>query len=209
MRSITTTSSVDLPFLFMRALGLDHTTLRASAKATRRDVNIMIVMDRSGSLANSGACAPLKAAAVNFVEKFAEGRDNLGLVTFATSSRVDVPLTTTFKTPVESTLNGLVCTGATNSSQALWQSYQELAGLAQTGALNVIVFFTDGRPTAVTENFPIKGPALHPPTPPNVGALTPGQQRCPHHLGPVPLGRPSPAAGVGRDADHGRRWLQV
>lgn len=156
MRSITTTSSVDLPFTFMRALGLHQTTLRTSSKATRRDVNIMIVMDRSGSLQNSGACAPLKAAAVNFVEKFAEGRDNLGLVTFATSSRVDVPLTMTFKTPVANTLNALTCTGATNASQALWESYVELAGMAQAGALNVILFFTDGRPTAVTESFPIK-----------------------------------------------------
>lgn len=175
MRSITTTSSVDLPFLFMRALGLDHTTLRASAKATRRDANIMIVMDRSGSLANSGACAPLKAAALNFVEKFAEGRDNLGLVTFATGSRVDVPLTMTFKTPVATTLNGLTCTGATNSSQALWQSYVELARLAQAGALNVIVFFTDGRPTAVTESFPIKANSTCTPlhlVPPKLGVLT-------------------------------------
>jgi hypothetical protein len=94
---------------------------------------------------------------VNFVEKFSEGRDNLGLVTFATGSRVDVALTQTFKTTVEGTLNTLVCNGATNSSQGLWQGYQQLAGLAQTGALNVIVFFTDGRPTAVTESFPIKG----------------------------------------------------
>jgi Mg-chelatase subunit ChlD len=177
MRSVTTTSSVDLPFLFLRAVGLDHTTLRASAKATRRDVNIMIVMDRSGSLATSGACAPLKTAAVNFVQKFAEGRDNLGLVTFATGSRVDIPLTMTFKTSVANTLNGLVCTGATNSSQALWQSYVALAALAQTGALNVIVFFTDGRPTAVTETFPIKSTSpctpLHT-APPKVGALTLG-----------------------------------
>ena len=156
MRSVTSTASVDLPFIFLRALGVNHTTLRASAKATRRDVNIMIVMDRSKSLADSGACTPLKAAAVKFVDKFAESRDNLGLVTFATGSRVDVHLTTTFKTTVEGTLNNLVCNGATNSSQGLWQSYQELAGLAQTGALNVILFFTDGRPTAVTENFPIK-----------------------------------------------------
>jgi len=152
MRSITSTATVDLPFTFLRLLTLDHITLRASAKATRRDVNVMIVMDRSTSLTNSGSCDPLKAAAVNFVEKFAESCDNLGLVTFATSSRVDVHLTQSFKTPVETTLNNLVCSGGTNSSQALWQSYQELAGLAQTGALNVIVFFTDGRPTAVTED---------------------------------------------------------
>jgi Mg-chelatase subunit ChlD len=155
MRSVTTTASVDLPFVFLRALRLDHTTLHASAKATRRDVNIMIVMDRSGSLATSGSCAPLKAAAVSFVEKFAEKRDNLGLVTFATSSKVDVALTTSFKTSVESTLNSVICTGGTSSAQALWQSYQALASLAQTGALNVILFFTDGRPTAVTANYQI------------------------------------------------------
>jgi Mg-chelatase subunit ChlD len=174
MRSITTTATVDLPFIFMRALGLNHITLQASAKATRRDVNVMIVMDRSTSLTNSGSCAPLKAAAVNFVDKFAESRDNLGLITFATSSRVDVAPTTVFKTPVEGTLNSVICSGATSSAQALWQSYQQLAGLAQTGALNVIVFFTDGRPTAVTESFPIKGGSPCNSHTNKVGVLTPG-----------------------------------
>ena len=172
MRSITTTATVDLPFIFMRALGKDHITLQTSAKATRRDVNIMIVMDRSGSLTVSGACAPLKAAAVNFVDKFAESRDNVGLLTFATSSKVDVHLTTTFKTTVENTLNSVICVGGTSSAQALWQSYQELAGVAQTGALNVIVFFTDGRPTAVTESFPYKANCtVHNA---KLGVLTPG-----------------------------------
>ena len=174
MRSITTTSTVNLPFIFMRTLGLNYVTLHASAKATRRDVNIMIVMDRSGSLTTSGSCAPLKAAAVNFVEKFAEGRDNLGLVTFATSSRVDVHLTTTFKTSVEGTLNSVVCSGATSSAQALWQSYQELSSLAQTGALNVILFFTDGRPTAVTENYPILAGSGCSSKTAKTGVLTPG-----------------------------------
>jgi Mg-chelatase subunit ChlD len=194
MRSVTTTSRVDLPFLFLRALRLDQTTLRATVKSTRRDVNIMIVMDRSGSLQTSGACAPLKAAAVNFVEKFAEGRDNVGLVTFATGSRVDVHLTSTFKTTVETTVNNLVCTGATNSAQGLWQSYQELAGLAQTGALNVIVFFTDGRPTAVTETFPIKTTSpctpLHSATPKlgviTLGSVTQGLYRWAAPVQPLP-----------------------
>lgn len=156
LRSVATTATVEVPMIFMRVFGIHTTRLRASATATRRDVNIMIIMDRSGSLANTGSCAPLKAAAVGFVEKFAEGRDNLGLITFATSSRVDRAPSMTFKTAVESTLNSVVCTGATSSAQALWQGYQSLVGLAQQGALNAIVFFTDGRPTAVTETFPIK-----------------------------------------------------
>ncbi|MGD0778561.1 MAG: VWA domain-containing protein [Candidatus Solibacter sp.] len=174
MRSVTTTASVQLPLIFMGALGLNNVNLSASAKATRRDVNIMIVMDRSGSLTTSGSCTPLKAAAVSFVDKFAEGRDNVGLITFATSSRVDVPLSTTFKTTVEGTLNNVVCTGATSSAQALWQSYQQLASLAQTGALNAILFFTDGRPTAVTENFPIGNGSGCTSKTPKLGVLTPG-----------------------------------
>jgi Flp pilus assembly protein TadG len=157
LRSVATNASVDVPLIFMRFFGVNTVTLHASSTATRRDVNVMIIMDRSGSLANSGACTPLKAAAVSFVDKFSEGRDNLGLITFATSSRVDNALSARFKTPVESTLNSVVCTGATSSAQALWQGYQQLVGLAQQGALNAIVFFTDGRPTAVTESFPIKG----------------------------------------------------
>jgi hypothetical protein len=165
---------VQLPLIFMGALGLNNVNLSASAKATRRDVNIMIVMDRSGSLTTSGSCTPLKAAAVSFVDKFAEGRDNVGLVTFATSSRVDAALSTTFKTTVEGTLNSVVCTGATSSAQALWQAYQQLASLAQTGALNAILFFTDGRPTAVTENFPIGNGSGCTSKTAKLGVLTPG-----------------------------------
>ena len=41
MRSITSTASVDLPFVFLRVLGLDHITLQTSSKSTRRDVNII------------------------------------------------------------------------------------------------------------------------------------------------------------------------
>lgn len=174
MRSVTTTATVDVPYIFMRVFGLDHTTLRATAKATRRDVNIMIVMDRSKSLADSGACTPLKAAAINFMEKFAEGRDNVGLITFATSSRVDNKLLPTFKTDIRTTLNNVVCNGGTNSSQALWQGYRELVRLEQSGALNVIVFFTDGRPTAVTETFPIKSNSSCSSKTPKLGALTVG-----------------------------------
>jgi Mg-chelatase subunit ChlD len=155
LRSITTTASVDLPTIFLRIFHVNSRTITVSAKSTRRDVNIIVVMDRSGSLATSGACTPLKAAAVHFVDKFAETRDNLGLITFGTSSRIDYAPATTFKTQVETMLNNVNCTGATSSAQALWQAYDKLVGLNQNGALNAILFFTDGRPTAVTEAFPL------------------------------------------------------
>jgi len=180
LRSITTTASVQVPMVFLRVLKFDNRTISISAKATRRDINIMVVMDRSGSLNNSyngqpAACSPLKSAAVNFVDQFAETRDNVGLITFATSSNIDYAPSTTFKNTVESYIRNINCTGATSSAQALWQAYDQLVRLNQNGALNAILFFTDGRPTSVTEDFPLKGNcASHGTANPRRGVLTLG-----------------------------------
>jgi len=158
-RVVTVNAHVTEPTLFMRWLNFNSTAVNASVTTTRRDINVMIVMDRSGSLASSGSCAPLKSAAQNFSDMFSEGRDNVGLITFASSSRVDFPLANNFKTGtpgIDTIIGNVTCVGGTNSAQGLWTGYQQLAALAQTGALNVILFFTDGDPTAVTANFVIK-----------------------------------------------------
>lgn len=156
VRSLTTTASVRLPLIFLRLFRTESTLVSTASKATRRDANVMFVMDRSTSLQLSGSCTVLKNAAKNFVDRFAEGRDNIGLVTFGTSSRVDNALSTTFKTAIKTTLNNVSCNGATNTSQALWQAYTELVALNQPGALNAILLFTDGLPTAVTQMFAIQ-----------------------------------------------------
>src|ERR1700722_10470235 len=84
VRSLTMSANSTVPLLYMGWFGAGSTRVGATATATRRDVNVVIVMDRSGSLANSGSCAPLKAAATGFVSKFANGTDNVRLFTFAT-----------------------------------------------------------------------------------------------------------------------------
>ena len=158
VRSITTTASVELPLIFMRFFRTESATVATSSKATRRDANVMIVMDRSGSLGSGpgSACEMLKSAAELFVDHFSEGRDNVGLITFATNSRIDSPLSTTFKTAISNVLTPMTCNNYTNTSQALWQAYDALATLNQPGALNAMLLFTDGLPTAVTQDFPVK-----------------------------------------------------
>ena len=158
VRSITTTARVRLPLVFLRFFRTESTSVSAASKATRRDANVMLVMDRSSSLGSGAgsACEALKNAAIGFVDKFGEGRDNVGLITFGTNSRVDSALSTTFKTAIDNTLTALTCNGYTNMSQGLWQAYDALVTLDQPGALNAILLFTDGLPTAVTEDFPIK-----------------------------------------------------
>lgn len=158
-RKITVTATVDSPALFQRFLGLNSTVIKASAQAVRRDVNVMMVVDRSGSLQTSGSCGAVRSAAANFVSYFANARDNVGLITFASSSWRDFPIANTFNSAspnITSIINGVVCAGGTNSGQALWQAYSDLVGLNQPGALNVILFFTDGQPTGTTVDMQIK-----------------------------------------------------
>ena len=158
-RSVSVTAYVTAPLYFLRWLGSTNTTVSATATAVRRDVNVAVVMDRSHSLALSGSCAPLKNAAVSFVNKFSNGRDNLTLVTFATSSMPDFPIANNFQTAspsVPTILNSIDCQGGTNTAQGLWQGYQQLVTLNQPNALNVLILFTDGYPNTFTATYPIK-----------------------------------------------------
>jgi Flp pilus assembly protein TadG len=164
-RTVAVTGHANVPTLFMRWLNFTSTNVKASATVTRRDVNIVVVMDRSGSLQTSGSCAAVQQAAVNFVNKFSNGSDQLGLVTFAASTGADFPIANNFlgasgtlpapaKT-VPQIISGMACASSTSSAMALWYGYDQLVGLAQPTALNVILFFTDGKPTGVDVNMPI------------------------------------------------------
>jgi hypothetical protein len=127
----------------------------AHGQASRRDVNIMLVLDRSSSM-QGAPCAQMIQQARNFVAQFTEGRDRLGLVTFMAGSNVDYAPTVNFKsqTPsLDTKLSGLKCGGNTGSAQALWTAYQQLQTANLPGALNLMVFFTDGRPNGITADF--------------------------------------------------------
>ena len=100
------------------------------------------------------------AAAQNFVNQFVDGRDQLGLITFQTGANIDYAPTLYFKSSnpsLSSVLAQLQCTGDTSSAQGLSLAYQQITSVInQPGALNVILFFTDGQPNAVVATFPIK-----------------------------------------------------
>jgi hypothetical protein len=117
-----------------------------------------MVVDRSGSLKMSVSCEALIASATAFVDQFARGRGKLGLVTFATSTYVNFPIANNFqvaKPNVATMLSKMQCAGSTSTAQALWTGYQQLVGLNEPEARNVLLFFTDGQPTGVTFDMPI------------------------------------------------------
>ncbi len=161
VRTVNVTASANFPTFFMPILAYPNQLVSATGQATRRDANVMLVLDRSNSMNNAaGSCGVLVASAQNFVNQFVDGRDRLGLVTFQTGAYVDYAPTLYFKSgnpSLNTTLGNLVCGGDTSTAQGLNMGYQQIVtGINQPGALNVILLFTDGQPNTLVAQFPIK-----------------------------------------------------
>jgi Flp pilus assembly protein TadG len=158
-RTVTTSATLSAPLYFLRILGQNTTTIAASSQAGRRDVVMMLVLDRSSSMnyvfQGTTACAIMVTDATQFLNYFAPGRDMVGLVVFG-SSVYTYPPTATFTTPdangntVASLISGITCQGNTNTDEAMYQAYNQLTVTNSSTRANVIVLMTDGRPNGFT-----------------------------------------------------------
>ena len=156
VRIVQATASAVAPLYFLSVLNRNTVTVNASAESRRRDVSVMLVLDRSGSMVRGNAIASMQSAAQSFVNQFASGRDQVGLVAFSGSYITAFRPSTTFKTAspnVSTLISQMAAGGSTGTAQALWAAYQALLGSPRPGALNVILLFTDGNPTAITADF--------------------------------------------------------
>ena len=163
-RIITVDATAIVPLFFLPLFGFRTTTISAHGQTARRDVNVMLVLDRSSSMNITGpdgknVCQTMKSSAQTFVNYFSDGRDQLGLVTFHAGVNLDYKPTKTFKSgspSLSSVIGNLVCGSNTSSADALNLAYQTLSSpqYALPGALNVIVFFTDGQPNGIYGDFP-------------------------------------------------------
>ena len=160
LRHVDVTASSAVPTFFMKWFGVNTTAINAFGYATRRDVNAMLVLDRSGSMGSS--CGALITAAKTFTGQFAPQRDKIGAISFADNAYLHSVPTANFQTTLGYTnsfgtsngeLDSIACAGGTATPQAIALAYNELYKINQPGALNVIVVETDGRPNTVTVNF--------------------------------------------------------
>lgn len=157
-RTVTVNASVTYPMHFIQFLGIQTGQIVATGQSSRRDVNLILTMDRSGSMAGT-PCSEMKLAAQSFAADFTNGRDRLGLITFKASANLDYPPTLNFMTQnpsIVTVMGEINCAGNTGSAQALWMAYQQILAVNQPGALNLIVYFTDGQPNGLSANYPVK-----------------------------------------------------
>lgn len=178
LRQVTVTASTNVPAWFMKWLGFTSTGLSVTGQASRKDLVAMLVLDRSGSMCSiNGAtpnppcgksdtttpCSAMITAAKNFTGSFAEGRDKIGMLTFADGWYLDSAPTTDFQSVLgyytSPTSNGtgaidnITCAGGTGTPGAMSMAYNQLYQIAEPGAMNLIMLETDGLPNTVVYNF--------------------------------------------------------
>jgi Flp pilus assembly protein TadG len=177
LRQVTVTATTNVPAWFMRFVGFTSTALAVSGQASRKDLVAMLVLDRSGSMCAvngvagsqpcsksnaTSACAAMITAAKNFTGAFAEGRDQIGMLTFSDGFYLDSKPTTNFQSLLgysnaagssTGAIDNITCGGGTGTAAAISLAYNELYKIAEPGAMNLVMLETDGLPNTLVYNF--------------------------------------------------------
>ena len=158
-------ASTELTFHFLSLFGKDSTIVSARAVAGAQATDVMIALDRSGSMCadshglqlNCPASAPdhepmtsVKAAANGFGTLFEPGYARMGLVSFSTEATLDQVISTDFGigSGLETAVNDIYPSGRTNIGDAIAGAIDEVmyGGATRADALKVIVLLSDGVP---------------------------------------------------------------
>lgn len=129
-----------------------------SSKVCEKPSNVVLLLDRSGSMASLGLNPPepltsAKSAASSFVEQLSS-KDKIGVVSFATEAKepMDLNLTADFNSAKQAIgLIGITASSTqyTNIYEALRSGWQELASArAEDKYSKIIILLTDGVATA-------------------------------------------------------------
>jgi Flp pilus assembly protein TadG len=143
---VTITATTTLPTTFMSVASINTVTVASSGEATRRMVDLSLVLDVSSSIGTQWGA--VKDAATTFVNSFDAAHDRLALVTFGDGAKVLSPMPDTrgFDKPGLISKIPSAPAGSTAMVEGLYRGWDELRSVpagSQSG-LRVIVLFTDG-----------------------------------------------------------------
>lgn len=179
--TISVTNSATPPLYFARAVGWNAMNVNALAETTVRDLDMILVLDTSGSMDKSDPDDPrhrraidlLAPAAWNFINRFeaANGGDRIGVITFASGAVANLEIDKTDtrgfdKQAIRNLLckspnfdvdcvNNLPASGSTASGEAMRRALTDLnlVPSSKRSSLRIIVFFSDGAPNDVSGSF--------------------------------------------------------
>ncbi len=182
---VEVTGNVDAMPVLAQLFGVTNVPVSAVGVAKKNKVEIMMVLDRSGSMLGSKIAA-LKTAAISFLNNFqtTQDEDKVGLISFGSTVKYEWELQNNFVTAANiGKINAMVASGGTNMASALdaadgWTdrtttvsgnvitsaSGATHAGLPDQSTIpqsdrvqQFVVFFSDGQPTCFSGTFRYRG----------------------------------------------------
>jgi Flp pilus assembly protein TadG len=202
---VTLSATADAPTFFAKWFGRDVIAINASTTTSRRDRNVILVLDYSLSV--NPVLSEIRDGAKAFVNSFSESADKVGLVAFSTSGSIMVPPQSPFKTTLNNAIDGITGEYYTDHSMGLYWAYRALLELndpLKADKMNEIVFFTDGNANWFPGQFLVRKGSGRCSSSPVRGVFGIGgsgwggsyyADRILSYTAPAPNGRPPLAAG--------------
>lgn len=158
--TVTVTASVVMPTTFMRLGNINSVTVSSLGQATRRMVDLSLVLDVSSSIGPQWGA--VRDAARAFIGAFDQANDRMALLTFSDGAKVidAMPASRGFnKTQVVNDVPGALPGGSTAMVEGMYRGWDELRSVpsgTQSG-VRVIVLFTDGASNSVPGIYDVAG----------------------------------------------------
>jgi Flp pilus assembly protein TadG len=151
--TIDVKAEAPMPVSIMQIMNFTSLMPVAAAQTVRNDLDMALVVDTSGSI---GAAGPgVRTAAKSFLSKFNVTQDRVALIHFASGAVVDAPISPSARGFNRSAMNTKITNfsfeDGTASVEGMWNARDQLNKVPQgsRSTMRVIVFFSDGAPTAL------------------------------------------------------------
>jgi Flp pilus assembly protein TadG len=160
VNTITITASAVMPTTFMKLGNLNQVTVSSAGQATRRMVDLSLVLDVSSSIGSQWPT--VRDAARTFIDAFDAAHDRLALLTFSNGSAVidQMPASRGFdKVKLEGDVPNTLPGGSTLMIEGLYRGWDELRSVPSgtQSSLRIIVLFTDGASNGVPGSYDASG----------------------------------------------------
>jgi Flp pilus assembly protein TadG len=156
VNTVTVNATATLPTTFMKLANFNTVNVSAMGEATRRMVDLSLILDVSSSIGSQWTA--VRDAARVFVNAFDKNNDRVALLTFSNGVSIldAMPAGRGFdKAKVYADVPTTLPGGSTNMVEGLYRGWDELRSVApgQQSGLRVIVLFTDGASNSVPGNY--------------------------------------------------------